>query len=70
MILYSTGCPNCSALKLLLKKYKLQFTEENSVDEMARLGIMEVPMLRVDEKLLNFNEAKKWIMKEVSNEKQ
>ena len=69
MILYSIGCPNCKTLKILLQKHNFEFQEETSVDKMNDLGITEIPMLYTGEKLLNFNEAKNWIMKEVANEK-
>ena len=38
IVLYSTGCPNCKALKLLLKKAGVTYTENNSMDDMLALA--------------------------------
>jgi len=59
VILYSTGCPKCKVLKKKLDEAGLQYTENNSVDEMLGLGITEVPMLSIDGKLYNFIQAVK-----------
>lgn len=61
IILYSTDCPNCKMLKLLLEKHGVAFIENKSVDEMIALGFDKVPVLKVDNKYMNYNEAKKWI---------
>lgn len=39
VILYSTGCPRCSVLKKKLEEKGINYTENNSVDEMLALGI-------------------------------
>ena len=59
--LYSTGCPNCQILKKKLEQKDIPYQIETSVDEMVSLGISKVPALFVDERLLNFNEALKWV---------
>lgn len=61
VILYSTGCPKCRVLKQKLDSKSIQYTEENSVDVMLSLGIMQVPVLSVDDKLLSFAEANEWV---------
>ena len=58
--LYSTGCPNCQILKKKLDQLGVTYQIETSIDEMTALGISKVPVLSVDEQLLNFNEALKW----------
>lgn len=60
-MLYSTGCPRCNVLKKKLAEKDIDYTENNSVDEMVSMGIMEVPVLSVDGKLLDFSEAVKWV---------
>lgn len=60
-MLYSTGCPRCNVLKKKLAEKGIDYTENNSVDEMMSMGIMEVPVLSVDGKLLDFSEAVKWV---------
>ena len=61
IILYSTGCPKCKVLKKKLDDKHIMYTENDSVDEMMRLGIMQVPVLSVNEKLLDFSQANEWL---------
>ena len=61
VILYSTGCPKCRVLKQKLDSKSIQYKEENSVDVMLSLGIMQVPVLSVDGKLLLFAQANEWV---------
>lgn len=61
IVLYSTGCPNCTSLKLLLNKNGFAFTENNSIEEMTGRGFTRVPMLEVDGVVYDFNAAKTWI---------
>ena len=39
----------------------IEYVEENSVDEMIRLGIRQAPMLRVDGNLKDFKAAVEWV---------
>lgn len=57
MILYSTGCPNCRILKEKLKAKNIAFEECNDVDKMVELGFTRVPILEVDGKFLEFQDA-------------
>lgn len=70
--LYSTGCPNCRALKSILNEKQVPYSEINSVDEMLALGIQKVPVLLVDGELLDYKAAINWAntYEEVSDEKQ
>lgn len=61
VVLYSTGCPKCSVLKKKLEANKIEYQENNDVDEMIDLGISQVPVLSVDGELLSFVEANEWI---------
>lgn len=61
VILFSTGCPNCKRLKLLLNKNNIHYVENNSIDEMLALGFSRVPVLSVDDINMDYNDAKKWI---------
>lgn len=61
VILYSTGCPRCNVLKKKLNEKGINFSENNSVEEMLSMGIMEAPMLRVDGELLDFTKAVMWV---------
>lgn len=59
--LYSTGCPKCKVLKGKLETKGIIFQENNSIEEMQALGIEQVPVLKVDDRLLSFPEANDWI---------
>lgn len=61
IILYSTGCPRCEVLKKKLAEKSVNYTEVTSVEDMLALGIKEVPVLSVDEVLMNFKEAVDWV---------
>lgn len=60
-ILYSTGCPKCKVLKKKLDKMGWRYIENNSVDEMLKLGITEVPVLSIGGKMYSFAQATKII---------
>lgn len=61
IILYSTGCPRCEVLKKKLAEKSVSYTEATSVEDMLALGIKEVPVLSVNETLMNFKEAVDWV---------
>ena len=61
IILYSTHCPKCNVLTNKLNSKKIQYKEVTDIDEMQKLGLMSVPYLNVDGKLLDFAAANKWI---------
>lgn len=61
IILYSTGCPRCEVLKKKLAEKSVNYTEVTSVEDMLAIGIKEVPVLSVDETLMNFKDAVDWV---------
>lgn len=61
IILYSTGCPRCEVLKKKLIDKGVKYSENNSVEEMLRLDIREVPALLVESTLMSFGEAVDWV---------
>lgn len=61
LVLYSTHCPQCNVLINKLKEKKLEFELNENIEEMKSLGFKSSPMLKVDDKFLNFKEAFKWI---------
>ena len=61
IVLYSTGCPKCEVLKKKLAEKGIQYKVNESVEEMLSLGIEQVPVLKINEKLLSFSAAVKWI---------
>ena len=61
VVLYSTGCPKCTVLKKKLQAKNIEFTEINDVDTMLKMGLDEVPVLKVDNKIMQANEAMAWV---------
>lgn len=59
--LYSTGCPKCQVLKKKLDAAGINYTIESDIEIMKTKGFLQVPILEVDGKYMNFTEANKWI---------
>lgn len=61
VILYTTHCPKCTVLEMKLSQKNIPYTQETSMEEMQRLGILSVPMLKVNNKMLPFKRAVDWV---------
>lgn len=61
VVLYTTHCPRCKVLEIKLKQKHIEYTECEDIEEMMLLGIKAAPILGIDDKLLDFGEAVKWI---------
>lgn len=61
LIFFSTHCPKCKALEMLLKKKNIEYEEHNDVQEMLKLGLQSAPGLMVNGKVMNFPAAMSWI---------
>lgn len=61
--LYSNNCPRCIVLKQKLNNANITFQEENDINTMISLCLDEVPVLKIDDKIMNFLEAIDWINK-------
>ena len=61
--LYSNNCLNCQLLKTELKKAHIEYQECNDIDKMIEMGLNEMPMLCVNDRMLNVGEAITWIKK-------
>ena len=59
--LYSTHCPRCIVIQDKLEDKNIEYTIVTDVEEMSKLNIMSVPMLKVNDELLPFKEANDWI---------
>ena len=59
--LYSTHCPRCIILERKLKEKNIEHIEINDIDEMIRLGLTYAPALKIDDKMMEFNEAIQWV---------
>lgn len=62
--LYSTHCPRCRVLETKLTQKNIEFNVVTDVNKMESLGIQSVPILEVDDKLLNFTDAIAWVNKQ------
>lgn len=61
IILYSTGCPKCKILESRLNAKNIPYDKNTDTDEMIKLGFQNVPKLKVDDAILDFGEAVKWV---------
>lgn len=62
VILYSTHCPRCNVLELKLKQKKINYEENNSVEEMTAKGFKEAPKLELEDgTIMDFKEAVDWL---------
>lgn len=66
IILYSTHCPQCIILENMLKKLNISYIENNDTETMLNMGFKSVPMLQVNDQIMNMKEAMTWI-KEYNN---
>lgn len=62
IILYSTGCPRCKELKIMLDKNNIKHIINQDVQEMETLGFSTVPILKINNEFLNYTQAVKWLM--------
>lgn len=61
VVLYSTHCPKCRVLEAKLNLKDIEYEINTDMNKMESLGIMSVPILEVDNQLLQFKEAVDWI---------
>ena len=62
MVLYTQGCVKCDVLKKKLEQKGLSFTiESNDFQKLTDAGIDFLPVLEVDNKLLQFNDAVNYV---------
>lgn len=61
IILYTTHCPKCTVIEKKLKAKNIPFTEVDDVETMQALGFHSLPVLKVDDEVLNFQQAYKWV---------
>ena len=61
IIFYTTHCPKCRVLETKLKEKNVEYETVTDINEMLYLGIKEAPMLAIDDRLLSFSEAIKYV---------
>ena len=60
--IYTTEtCPRCKILKTKLQSKNIEYVENHNEEEIKELGIMSVPYMKVDDKLMDFADANAWI---------
>ena len=60
-ILYSTNCPKCKVLETKLKNKNIEFEICNDINLMLSKGIQQAPYLEIDNELMDFSKAIKWV---------
>lgn len=61
VILYSNHCPQCRVLETKLKEKGINYMEVNDVNLMLSKGFLSMPMLEVNDLVMNFATALKWV---------
>lgn len=59
--LYTTHCPKCNILKQKLDKKNIEYNINEDVETMINKGFSSVPVLEVDNEILDFVNAIKWV---------
>ena len=59
--LYTTNCPKCKVLESKLMDKKIPYVINENIDNMLELGIRTAPVLEIEDKLLEFADAVKWV---------
>lgn len=59
--LYTTHCPRCQVLAAKMDNAGIKYEVCDDVDVMTQKGFMSVPLLEIDEKVLQFKEAIDWV---------
>lgn len=62
--LYSTGCPKCRVLEKKLAEKGIEYNLISDKDIMKEKGLNFLPVLEIDDRLLEFKEAVNWVNKE------
>ena len=61
IVLYSTHCPKCNVLEKKLKAKGINFEEINDVEIMKSKQYWSVPVLEIDDTVMDFSAAINWI---------
>lgn len=61
VILYSTNCPKCNVLEKKMTQKNVEFEIVNGTKEIVKMGYLTAPLLKVDDKIMEFKEANDWV---------
>lgn len=64
IILYTTGCPKCKVLEKKLSEKNISYTSITDVNMMLAQGLNLMPVLQVEDKILDFAHAIEWVNKQ------
>ena len=59
--LYSTGCPKCKVLSAKLDGKNINYNVVSDINVIISKGINAVPVLEVDNNLMDFKTAVDWV---------
>ena len=65
--LYTIGCPQCFVLENKLDKAGLTYTKIEDIEQIQATGYNTVPVLVVDNEVMNFVTANKWLNGVIKN---
>lgn len=57
IVLFSNECSKCRILEHKLNEKKIVFTKESNLDEIIKQGFRSIPVLKVNDKYLDFLKA-------------
>lgn len=61
IILYTTHCPMCLMLERKLKEKNINYIEVSNINEIKEAGIKNVPVLKVDNEMMDSYNAMQWV---------
>lgn len=59
--LFSTDCPRCRVLEKKLIAANINFQKSSDIQEVIDQGFMSAPVLKIEDKYLDFKTAVNWI---------
>lgn len=59
--LYTTNCPQCRMLEQALEKKHMSFDIVYGEEPIVQMGLQSAPVLKVDDDIMPFAEAVRWI---------
>lgn len=63
IVLFTTRNPKCRALERKLIEKDIRHTEITDMNEIAKFGITDTPVLKVGDELMGYDKALEWAMR-------
>lgn len=67
--LYTTDCPQCRMLEAALKNKHMEFETVYGEEPIANKGFHSAPLLEVDDMVMAFPDAVRWVNNQKGDEK-